>query len=121
MSKKERVHREQPPSQAIVRLKLFPIKDSLEKRADFFSLHLVKSNGDDPILAPPGTVSPGLVEALESNPPYIAIGDAVFARVDGLKAVKYLKDGKGRDYLERTYRLDLRYTAHHRQQLDKAS
>lgn len=118
MSKKERVHREQPPSQAIIRFRLFP-QEGLEDRTDFFLLQFVKSNGDDPTSAPPGTINPSLIETLEANKPYVAIGDAVFARTVGPNSERHLQDRKGRRYLERTYHLDMMRTSSYRKQLDQ--
>ncbi len=119
MSKKERVHREQPPSRAIVRFRLRPRAGDLGDRTDFFLLNLIQSNGDDPMPAPTGTITPDLIETLEANRPYVAIGDAVFARTAGPNAERRLKDGRGRSYLERTYHLDMMRTSSYRRQLDR--
>ena len=120
--RKERVHREQPPSQAIVRIRLYPQGEGIEDKIGFFDLRLIQSNGNKPILAPSGLVSPRLIDTLERNKkPYVAIGDAIYTRVDGPGSERLMEDKDGKRYIERTYRLDGIGTARYRKQLDQVN
>ncbi len=110
----EVTHKEQPSNRLIVRFRLFPQKDSLEERADFFSLKIPSHNGNEPKLAPHGMISIGLIDALEKNPRCFVFNDAVYTRSDGKGATKKCVDEDGKNYLERTYVFDIVQTSHYK-------